>query len=147
MSYVTKQNNIVSIGAGIAKVTTGTGDAAPVYRVFTQIRVTRIMASVTTAIVNGLVAAIVTVYRRPTPGSTSGQVAIGTLTFPTGTALGKVLYKDIVETNLFPGEELAFNVSTAGTDSGSAAGAFVGSFEANDDPDTPANQSNMVASA
>lgn len=145
--YSDKIYGLATVGAGAAKVTTATGDAAMVYHVATQMKVTRIMALVTTLVANDTIAAVITVYRRPTLGSAVGQVAIGTLTIPDGSAVSKVIYKDLDGTVVYPGEEIAFNVSTAGTDSGVAAGAFVGSFEADYDPEYAANQSNMVASA
>lgn len=147
MSYIHKKQGSILVGAGTAKVTTATGASVHSVAVLDQLKVDRIGAIVSTAIANDLVAAVMTVYRRVTFGSDVGRVAIGTLTFPDGTAVGKVLYKDVSPVVCYPGEQIIFEVSTAGTDSGVAAGAAIGLVSCEEDPEMPDNQSNMVASA
>lgn len=147
MSYVRKRLGSVLVGAGTAKVTTATGVSVHSVAVLQQMKVSRLTAVVSTAIANNTIAAVMTVYRRITYGSDVGRVSLGTLTFPNGTAAGVVLYKEINPVVCFPGDQIIFEVTTAGTDSGAAAGAAVAMVEGEDDPEVPGNQSHMLASA
>ena len=147
MSYIHKKLGSVLVGAGTAKVTTATGVSVHSIAVLDQIKVDRIAAVVSTAIDNDLVAAVMTVKRRPTYGSTAGEVSIGTLTFPDGTAAGKVLYKDVNPVVCYPGDQIVFEITTAGTDGAAAAGAAIGMVSCEEDPEVPGNQGDMVASA
>ncbi len=100
---------------------------------------------VTTNIVNTTTAAVESVDYRPTYGSDTGRVELGTLVLANGTAAGKVVYKN-VNKKLSPGEQLVCRHKTAGA-GGSAAGA--GRFRLILEPisENPLNLSNMVASA
>lgn len=118
-----------------------------VWNVVESVSLTRIMWFTKTLVASSTANEIYTFYQRPTSGSTSGQVAIGTLTIPTATAVGKVLYKEIESVILLPGQDLAIKRTTQGTDGSSVAGAgFFGFkyFGTNEDPRSAAN---MVKSA
>jgi hypothetical protein len=55
---------------------------------------------------------------RPTIGSATGEVVVGTLSFPVGQAIGTVVYKTVDNVKMTPGGELVVSitqVSTAGT--------------------------------
>lgn len=123
--------------------------AAAVHTTFksvgSQMDVTRLMAIVTTAVVS-TGAVVVKFWRRPTFGSTASQVLLGQLSIPAGTAAGKVLYKDISPTQVNPGEEISFEVTTAAAGGGAAGGA-VYELELSDSPEAGGNQANMIASA
>lgn len=115
------------------------------YAFFRPAYVRRIGIGVTTAIVStGSV--VVTIKKYPTMGSNSGEVSLGTITIPAGTAAGKVFYKALGSVKLIEGDELVFEVTTAAA-GGGAAGAGVCMFDADDNPEMPANNSDMVASA
>lgn len=146
--YVNDYSKFIPLGSGVlaADVVTSTGVHGE-YIAMQPCRVKRIMAYVSTLIATNLVACIVTVRKRPTPNASGSQSTIGTLTIPDTTAVGKVLYKDVTPVYLAVGESVCFDVTTAGTDGSSAAGGLQYSFLADDHPDTPANESNMVASA
>lgn len=116
------------------------------YLVMDSIKLTRLMGYVATAVATSTANAVVTYYQRPTFGSTSGEVAIGTLTFPTGSATGKVIYKNVESVSLLAGQELVIKVTTAGTDASAAAGAAFLGFKAMLRPEDPASMSLMVAS-
>ncbi len=116
-------------------------------QVLTPILVNRLLFSVTTTATAGLVAGAVTYYRRPTAGSNSGQVLLGTVTVANATAAGKVVYKDIESVRLNVGEGLAFRVNVQCTDNGTAAGAGFAGVEAVENAEVPANMTQMVASA
>lgn len=81
--------------------------------------------------------------KRPTPLSATSESAIGTLTIPDATAVGKVVYKD-VNIALAVGDsiELAHTVGV-GTPTGMGH-PFV---ECSDDPEAAGNNSDMIASA
>jgi hypothetical protein len=131
--YDRKRFGVEGLGAGTALVTTATATAAKSYLFLSSMRVNRIAALITTLVANDTVEAKIKAFRRPTPGSDTGAVEIGVMTIPDGEAVGNVIMED-VDTLMNPGEELVFKVTTAGTDSSAAAGAFLGSFEAEDEP-------------
>ena len=117
------------------------------YAIHQPIAINRITFLVTTATTSGSVSGAVSLVRFPTYASTTGSVAIGTLTIPTAAAVGSVYYKDVAYVKLNAGEELMIRKSVQAVDSGTAAGAgFVG-FLFDPAPDAVANQTNMVASA
>lgn len=110
-----------------------------------EMQVLRLMASVGVATVStGNITVVF--YRRPTIASASGQVTLGTLLIPGGTAVGKTVYKDIAPVTVFPGEQIAYEVTVAAA-GGSAAGKAYLNVGLADNPDAAANQSNMLASA
>lgn len=56
-----------------------------------------------------------TIKRRPTAGSASGEVTIDTLEFDTTNGVqGKVLYLDGLNTKFIPGEELVLEITATG---------------------------------
>jgi hypothetical protein len=101
---------------------------------------------VTTAVVGPTTAPVVEFNRRPTAGSAAGEVVVGTLTIPDGTAAGKVLYKNVTPVLISQGEGLAAEVITAAT-GGTPAGVGFYFYVADADPETAANESDMIASA
>lgn len=120
-------------------------------------QVVRLYFFCTTTCSYSTTAAQIAVKRRPTYGSSSGAVTIATMTIPSGTAVGKVLYQDIVYGSktsegiaassllLNAGEELSLEVVTQATDSSAAAGAGFITFEMDAPTDNAANMSNMTA--
>lgn len=88
---------------------------------------------------------VITFKKRPIIGSASGESTIGTLSIPTTIAAGKTYYKDVSGTILKAGEEVVAEVTTQ-AGGGGAAGAGSAFLDCEDDPETAANQTNMVAS-
>jgi hypothetical protein len=116
-----------------------------VYNVGEQLILTRIMIQISTATVSsGNI--VVSVYQRPTYGSTAGQVLIGTLVIPTGVAAGGIYYKNVESVKIPQGSQLAFACSTAAA-GGGAAGAGFCMFKGFMSSEDPKNVSAMVASA
>lgn len=113
----------------------------------TSVQVKRITFGVTTAVLAGTLAPTVTVYQRPTAGSNASQVLLGTLTIPNGTAAGSIVYKELESVRLKAGQGLAFRVNVQATDGGTAAGVGFPGALIIADPEIPANQSLMIASA
>lgn len=82
---------------------------------------------VTTAVVSsGPV--VITVKKRPTSNSSSGEVSMGTITIPAGTAAGTLVYRkldeDLASRSLEPGQVCVYEVTTAAA-GGGAAGAGI----------------------
>lgn len=82
--------------------------------------------------------------KRPTPLSATGETAIGTLTIPDGTAIGKTVYKDVTPVNLAVGDsvEIAHTVGVTGP-----TGIGFWSIDIEPDPEDARNESDMIASA
>lgn len=140
-------NKFVSLApSAVGELDLSTGTVLVYFVAPARMKVKQLQAMVSTAIVStGAVA--LSFYRRPTHGSTSGEVLLGTLTVPAATAVGKTIYKNVVlddvTVSLNAGEELVVKLATAATTSGKAICNFV----ADEDPEVDLNQSNLVASA
>lgn len=115
------------------------------FTVAEQCQVSQLLFAVSNAIVSSG-SVVVTFKRRPTLNSSSGEVSIGSLTLPAGTAAGKVYYKVVSPVVCAAGEQIVIEVTTAAAGMG-AAGNGQGFFNAQQDPETNANNSDMVASA
>lgn len=112
------------------------------FLVMKQCRIKAFLFYVTTTI-SATTNPAVTMSRRPTYNSATGAVLLGTITLPTTTAAGQVMYKLISPTTLYPGDELSFEQTVQAS---SAGGGFYG-FEIELDPEVAPNQTNMVKSA
>lgn len=108
--------------------------------------ITRIGIAISVVVAADTIAPVVEFNRRPIIASATGEISIGTLTIPNGTAVSKVVYKNIDPVAFVPGDELSFEHTVAGTDASSATGAGFYVFEFDDDPEYVANLTNMVAS-
>lgn len=110
-----------------------------------QVKVVRLKAMVTTAVVSS--GAVVITYKKyPTYGSSASAVTLGTISIPAATAAGKVLYKNITPVVCTPGEQIVYEITTAAAGGGAAGNAYY-AVEFELDPEQPANQSDMIASA
>lgn len=114
------------------------------FTVLEQGQVDRLYFAVSTTVVSsGNV--VVTFKRRPTLNSASGEVSIGTIVIPAGTAAGKVLYKGVTPVVCAAGEQIVIEVTTAAA-GGGAAGNGQGFFFMEQDPETDANNADMQLS-
>lgn len=115
------------------------------FTVLEQGQVDRLYFAVSTSVVStGNV--VVTFKRRPTLNSASGEVSIGTIVIPGGTAAGKVLYKAVNPVVCAAGEQIVIEVTTAAA-GGGAAGNGQGFFHMEQDPETDANNADMQLSS
>lgn len=89
---------------------------------------------------------VITAYRRPTPGSATGQVVLGTLSIPTTSAAPNVFYKDIQGVLFNPGDEFAFDVTTAAAGGGAAGDGYAILEQVEESPEEAFNISNHVLS-
>lgn len=143
--YLDKVGGLCPIGTLGAAVMTSTGVLAHRYVALMPIKVKRIMLKITAATVSsGNI--VVVAKKRPTIGSATGEVTIGTITIPTAIAANVIYYKDVTGVVCAQGDEICFDVTTAAAGGGNA-GSALPMIEAEEDPETPANNSNMVASA
>jgi hypothetical protein len=90
------------------------------------------------------VAPTVVFKKRPTPKSSSGASTVGTLTIPDATAIGKTVYKNVTPVSFAVGDsmELSWTIGT-----GTPTGIGFPSFICDEQPEDPANNSDMIASA
>jgi hypothetical protein len=91
---------------------------------------------------NSAAPATVSVYYNPQPGSSSGQILLGVLNFPTASAAPKFFYKPCADNICYAGGEIQFLVTTVATVAGKV---YVG-FEGGNAPEVPANVPNSVLS-
>lgn len=143
--YTEKTQSKLQVGAGAADDLSATGVHSYSFVFLSQVTVKRLLALISTAVVSsGNV--VVNFKKYVAYGSSAGEVSLGTLLIPGGTAKDKVFYKEIDEVTFHPGDQLIFEVTTAAA-GGSAAGGAVYDVEAFDDPEYAPDQSKMVASA
>lgn len=151
MAYSEESLRGAIVPAGTAVLAADTISAAAAvhgeYLIGKRVKIKRLMFIVTTAVAADTTAPVVEFNRRPTPGSSSGEVQLGQLTIPDGTAAGKILYKDIDPVSLEAGDALALEHVTQAVDGSAAAGAGYYMFEADLDPEYVVNESDMVKSA
>lgn len=117
------------------------------YVITKQCKIKSIAFYVNVAVLAGTTAPQVRLIRRPTYGSATGQVVLGTLIIPNGAAVGSVIYKLINPVSLFPGDALTLEHTVQAADPGTPTGQGFYAFELVDDPEVVANQSKMIASA
>lgn len=112
---------------------------------FKQCRVKRFAFMLTSEAASGTTTAPTVIFtKRPTPLSATNESVVCTLTIPSGTAIGKVVYKDISPVSFVPGDSIKVSW-TVGVGTPTGIGMYW--FEYEDDPETAANQSDMIASA
>lgn len=108
-------------------------------------RVSRLQFTLTSEVAGGTsVAPRVIFTKRPTPLSSSGEAIAGTVIVPDATAVGKTVYLDIDPVSFVPGQSMEIS-HVIGT--GTPTGIGVYGFICNEDPEVPANVSNMIESA
>jgi hypothetical protein len=104
------------------------------------ITVLRLNALVTTAPTS--TAAVIALDRRVTYASDTGRVEVGRITIPIGTAIGKVVWKELDPTDIDIGDQLVWELVTAST-----AGAAILSVEWVPRSEHPLNWADSVKSA
>src|SRR3954468_13293407 len=102
----------------------------------------RIMFNVSAAVVATSTAPVIRFSKRVLQGSDTGAVVCGSITVPDTTAIGKVMYKDITPVSFAVGDTLKLE-NTQIAVGGSIAGQGYYAFEAFDDPETAANNTDM----
>ena len=115
------------------------------YICFRSCTVSRVAFALTGEAASGTsVAPQVVFTKRPTPLNATSEAVVATLTIPSGTAIGKVVYKNITPVNFAVGDSMEIShVIGTGTPTGMGHAYFVADL----DPEAPANNSDMIASA
>jgi hypothetical protein len=145
MAYPDTQLDVTPIlgAAGAVPVSALTTAAGVVARQIIGYKNLRVKALWATVIVSPTVTnAIATFKYRPTPGSASGEVVIGTLTLPVAAVIGKQYYKKLFDFIALSGGEVVVDITTTST-AGSAAFGFFGEPQWSN----PLDNANMIASA
>lgn len=137
--YIEKRLELLPVGSIAADDLSGTGVHGYSYLVLSPCAVKRFLAAVSTVLVGP---ATVVLKRRPTFGSATGEVVLDTIVIPAAAPVGQVMYSDFKMVELDVGDELVFEVTVAATSGGALYG-----IEAENDPEVPAENSDMVASA
>lgn len=106
--------------------------------------VNRLQSLVTIEAVSGTVSAPQVIYTKRTAyGVSSGETVIGTLTLPSGTAIGKTVYKDITPVVFEVGQIIEIShVVGSGTPTGMVNADVIAEF----DPEVAENNANMIES-
>jgi hypothetical protein len=141
--YTEKSGHLIPSAAPGAVSVSGTGLGTYTQVCISQCTPNRLVCVVNAAVTGGT-AAVVQFIFRPTPGSSTAQTVLGTITIPDGTGIGKAVYKDIsdVSNTLTPGGQLVFNCSTA-----DSAGSVWCGVEVCDSPANALAVTNMIKSA
>lgn len=109
--------------------------------------VSELRFQVTTTCSATTTAPVIEINRRPTPGSSTGEVLIEQITIPDTTAAGKVLVTRFAPVQLNVGDSLAFEHVTAAAGSGTPACAGFYDVTLHVDDESDGNQSDLVVSA
>lgn len=100
---------------------------------------------VTDEAISGTTTAPTVVFtKRPTPNSATSEEVVATLTLPSGTAVGKVIYKANLSVAFEVGDSLEIS-HTVGV--GTPTGQGIASAICSDNPENRTNMSDMIASA
>jgi hypothetical protein len=149
MMYKSFEKYFMPVGTGVLGVET-TSAAAAVHGEYVCVRscdIRRLMFAVSLLVASDTQNAVVEFNKRTAIGVSAGEVALGTLEIPDGSAVGSVIYKDINPVDFEPGQVLSLELITQATDGAAAAGAGYYAYESMDKADEATNESNMVASA
>lgn len=131
------------VGAGATTTLSSTGYTTALYTVFLEPAEIRTLYCTITTTLNSTGNTVVDCYYRPTIGSTSGQVKIGTLTMVTTQAASTTVYQSVTPYIIPAGGTLIWNVSTAA----SSAGAGILSFRSQYSPEILANDAAFTKSS
>ncbi len=80
--------------------------------------------------------------KRPTPLSASSEAVVGTLTIPSGAAIGKVYYENVTPVAFAVGDSMELS-HTIGVGTPTGMGCYF--FICDESPEQPANNTDMVA--
>lgn len=129
-----------------APVLTSTAVLAPGVVALKHSQVACLAFLVTTTVVS-TAPVVITAKKRITTNSATGEVVMGTLTIPAGTAAGTIVYRyldeDLPSRSLRPGQVCIYEVTTAAA-GGGAAGAGLPLPELWENPQTYANDQNTL---
>lgn len=145
-TFTSVASSLVPVGTGVLGIEALNSAAVHgEYVCIEQCALKRIAFAVSVAVVSSG-ASVVAFKKRTAIGVTAGEVTLGSLSIPAGTAAGKVVVKEINEAILAPGEVLALEVTTAAAGGGAAGQGYYG-YVLEEDPEYVLNQANVVVSA
>ena len=124
--YTNKGGNVQSWGTLAELDCSASGVAGQSWLVMSKIQVKRLVGIVTT-VFSSTAAGVVTFYARPTYGSATSQVSLGTLTVGSSSgsaAVGNVFISKITPVAVNPGNQIVTSVTTVLTTSGKIGAGF-----------------------
>jgi len=140
LGYLIRASNAFDTGENLAAAAAVYGE----YYVTKPCSVSELRFIVTTTIDATTTAPVIEINRRPTPGSSSGEVQICSMTIPNGTAAGKVVCERFAPVQLNVGDTLAFEHVTQAAGSGTAAGVGFYDVLLDIDDESDGNQSDLI---
>lgn len=143
LGYLVRASNAFDTAENLAAAVAVHGE----YYVCKPCSISELRFLVTTAVSATTTAPVIEVNRRPTPGSSSNEVLLDQITFPTGTAAGTVLVARFAPVQLNVGDSLSFEHVTQAAGSGTPAGAGFYDVVLHVDDESDGNQSDLLVSA
>lgn len=132
--YDARRPQSILVGTLAAKDLSATGVFAYNEVLMEDCAVSRLLVKVTVSIVSTS-AVVITFHARPTYGSASSQVNLGTVTIPGGVAANAFYYADINPVDVPVGYQIVADVTSAASASGSALAGFLAQYS----PEVPGN--------
>ena len=134
--YDAKPSSNVMIGAGAAYTLTSTGAFAYTWNLLEGGTVRQLAIKLTTS-ASSTAAPVVTFYSRPTYGSSSSQVSLGTVTLGATGAVNSLYLNNIKPVNVPAGSQIVAVCTTAASTGGAAIAYCTVDYA----PEEPGNQS------
>jgi hypothetical protein len=151
MYVFSAKEHFIPLGTGVLGVEDL--DAAPAvhgeYLCVKPCVIKRLMFNISEAVLAATTAPQVRFSKRVLQGSDTGAVVLGSLTLPSGAAVGEVYYKDIDPVQFQVGDTLKVEntVQTVDPGSGTETGQGYYAFEADESPEEAVENSEMIESA
>lgn len=146
LDHLPLHSGMADAGFGAAIDLDGTPADKFTFTVLAPMVVIGLNAVVTEAVANTSVQAQISLDYRPNYGSDTGREELCVISFPTGTAVGKVMWKRFAPRVLKPGTQLVVKHKTQGT-GGTTSGACQPAVLWDAAPEMPGNCTQMIASA
>lgn len=143
LGYLIRASNAFDTAENLAAAAAVYGE----YYVTKSCSVAELRFHVTTTVSATTTVPVIEINRRPTPGSSSGEVFIDNITLPNNTTAGTVMVARFAPVQLNVGDSLAFEHVTQAAGSGTAAGAGFYDVVLHIDDESDGNQSDLTVSA
>lgn len=140
--YDARPAQVIQVGTLAAQALTSTGVFGYNQVLLENCTISRLLLKITTAIVSSA-NVVVSFWARPTYGSATNEIALGTVSVPTGALANSLYFSDINPIDVPANYQIVAEITTAAV-GGSAAGGALSGFLQQYDPETAANM-NMIA--
>jgi len=143
LGYLVRASNAFDTGENLAAAVAVHGE----YYVTKPCSISGLRFLVSTLVSATTTAPQIEINRRPTPGSSTSEVLLGTIIIPDTTAAGKVMVKRFAPVQLNVGDSLNFEHTVQAAGSGTAAGVGFYDVELLADEESDLNQTDLVVTA